>query len=133
MATSPTITRADFPSYSIIRAILTEGVVVLEKDVMAGPCRVTSIEVTNGDNAILFLRLFDDGNPENGSTAPDHAFPIPAKTDSPNKALMVYSFPVPLVFRNGLSVALVTVGGTAGSTGPTSASTVVITARPGVS
>lgn len=128
MATSPSITRADFPNYSIIQDTDADGTV--EKDVMGGPCRVTDVQVTNGDALTRYVRLFDDKNPTNGTTDPDYVLFIPS---SGVKAVMSYHFPEPLVFDNGLSFAMVTVGGTAGTTGPTLDSTVVLTVRPGVS
>ena len=128
MATSPTITRADFPSYSIIRdADADENA---ELDVMAGPCRVTHCEVVNGDAATRYVRLFDNKNPTVGTTPPDHVLFIPS---SAVKALATFPFPEPLVFANGLSFCMVTVGGTVGAVGPTLTSKIVLHVRPGVS
>jgi len=96
-------------------------------DILAGPCRLYGVSVKNGDASTRYLRLWDAANPVNGTTAPDHVIPI---TASKTGGLGISE---PLVFSTGLSFVMVTVGGTAGATGPTAATDVVLTLKKGAS
>jgi len=78
---------------------------------------VHAIDIDNTANsATTFVKLYNvaSGSVTVGTTAPDMILPIPASTRS--------SFIIPggLTFATALSVASVTTGGTAGTTGPTS-------------
>lgn len=129
MATSPTILRAVFPGYTVLRDSVGNG--TAEKDVMTGPCRVYSVNVNNNDASLhVWLRLYDSLDPTVGTTDPDYIFRIPLAADKTNMSL---GFPEPLVFSVGLSFALVALAGTAGTTAPSANSPVTIVAREGVS
>ena len=111
---TPSVNRRDFSSFSQIQDAVVGATAI--KDVMAGPCRVMGISVSNvvGGADACWLKLYDDLNPTVGTTAPDYSFPIPVNfTDS---------IPVPvegLKFVNGLSYcAENTGGGTAGTSAP---------------
>lgn len=128
MATTPTITRSDYPGFSVVKDVDCDS--TPERDVMSGPCRVTHIHVNNPNAAEAeYLKLFDDINPVIGGSDPDFIFEIPANG----------TFDIPInpgegiAFQNGLSFALVQEAGTAGTTDPTSNVTVVFTLLKGVS
>lgn len=95
-------------------------------DVMKGPCRLDSLHYKNGDASVNYVKLYDNVDPTIGTAVPDFVFMLPASVED------TIPFPVPLIFENGLSWAMVTTGGTGGVTGPTAASTISVVARKGV-
>jgi hypothetical protein len=73
----------------------------------------------NADNA-AYLKIYDDAAPTVGTTAPDFIFKAPISQTRD------YVIPLGGDFTTALSFACVISGGTAGTTGPTSAVTVRI-------
>lgn len=137
MATTPTVTKADFVlggdlKFSVVKD--DDANATVEKDVMAGPCRVTHIKVKNdnsGTPTVVYLKLYDDLNPTVGTTAPDFDFKIPSGVE--------FSLPLNggkgIKFVNGLSFACIKEAGTAASaqTAPDTNVDVFLTTLPGVS
>lgn len=132
MGTSPAIVKADFTldgdlKFSIAKDADADS--TAEKDVMAGPCRITNIRVDNnvdtdsGTQTVVYLKLYDDLNPTVGTTAPDYIFEIPADQQvnlNPKGGKGIK-------FVNGLSYAVVQEPGTAGTTDPATNTTVTVT------
>lgn len=88
----------------------------VEKDVADGPCTIYGVNINNAANAaISYIHFWNDANPTIGTTAPDMVLPCNASDR------VSYFFPDGLTFATtALSYAGKTVGGTSGSTGPTS-------------
>lgn len=94
-----------------------------EDDVDSGAGTLYAIEIDNtGNAAITYVKLYEaaSGSVTVGTTAPDFIFRVAA---SVSRAII---FPAGLAYATALSIAAVTAGGTAGTTGPTSAVTVRI-------
>ena len=73
------------------------------------------IEIDNTANAAsTFVKLYNNAAPTVGTTAPDMIILVPA---SVSRTLVI---PSGITFATALSIAALTAGGTAGSTGPTS-------------
>ena len=86
----------------------------------SGAGTLWAIEVDNtGNAAVTFVKLYNNGAPTVGTTAPDFIFAVPA---SVSRAII---FPQGFAYSTALSIAAVTAAGTAGTTGPTS----LVTAR----
>jgi hypothetical protein len=128
MGTTPTITRAEFPGYTLVKDGTCDN--AAEKDVMAGPCRLASLYVNNAENsASSYLKLYDDENPTVGTTVPDFVIEVPGRFIGSLPCNPPNGYP----FSTGLSFAAVTAGGTAGTTSPSSSFVVELTLLPGVS
>lgn len=129
---TPTINLRHFEtfsqSYDPLAGVSDPGHLV--KDLMAGPCRVMGISVSNvgGSANAVWLKLYDNVSPTVGTTAPDYSFPIPVN--------FADSIPIPvngLKFNNGLSYSAEdTGGGTAGTGAPHDAVIVGLTLLEGV-
>lgn len=133
MAVTATITKTDFGGYSIVNDADSDASIAL--DVMSGPCRLMHIHVDNNANsADSFLKLYDNVNPTVGTTVPDYVFKAQQTAANAEDRLEIpCNVGTGFKFTNGLSFACVTVGGTAGVTGPTSSVIVTLTLLPGVS
>ena len=122
--------REDFPSYSIIQAVLNDVAGnVFVQDIMAGPCRVLNIDVSN-PAVDGYLKMYDSKNPTIGTTAPDFVIEFPSAGGAVSMAV-----PIPsggFKFNTGLSFTFLTTGGTAGDTGPDADVTVTLTVLKGV-
>ena len=91
-----------------------------EDDVAAAAGTLYEIQIDNTANAaVTYIKLYDAGAAAVtvGTTAPDWIFRIAA---SVSRTLV---FPEGVAFGTALSIAALTAGGTAGTTGPTSAVT----------
>lgn len=87
----------------------------VEKDVSDGPCTLYGARIDNSANAaISYIHMWNNANPTIGTTAPDVVLPVNASDR------VTYFFKDGIAFSTSLSYAGKTVGGTAGSTGPTS-------------
>ncbi len=119
--------REDFPSYSIVQAVLGDGATSeFVQDIMAGPCRVLNIDMSG---VVAYLKMYDSKTPTIGTTDPDFVI---------EQLASAVSIPVPIPsggmkFNVGLSFTAITVGGTAGVTGPVADITVTLTVLKGVS
>lgn len=79
------------------------------------------VDVDNTANAAAsFVKIYDAASPTVGTTAPDWVFKVPASVRR------IFACTDGVAFATALSIACVTTGGTAGTTGPTSAVTVRI-------
>ena len=94
-----------------------------EDDVAAAAGTLYQIQIDNtGNAAVTYVKLYDAGAAAVtvGTTAPDWIFRVAASVSR------TIPFPEGAAFATALSVAALTAGGTAGTTGPTSAVTVRI-------
>ena len=122
---------AQLPTYRIVKDTDADGTV--ERDVCAGPCRLTHIHVTNPNAGAVYLKLFDKVDPTVGTDAPDEIVEcVGSGTEGGVTDVPVHP-PKGLLFSTALSFACVTAGGTAGTTSPTSNVTVVLHVQPGSS
>ncbi len=89
-------------------------------DVTGTSGTIYMIEVDNAANSSSsFMKIYDDAAPTIGTTVPDHVFRVPA-----NQVRQIVC-PGGMDFSN-LSFAVVTAGGTMGTTSPASAVVVAI-------
>lgn len=93
----------------------------VEKDMLDGPCVLHGIFVLNDDAATNHLKLYDNIDPTVGTTAPDIILPLTTDATDPPKGGMYFPINAPdgIAFTNGLSAAVVSEAGTAGTTAPT--------------
>lgn len=76
-------------------------------------------EVDNTANsAISYVKLYNTSSVTVGTTVPDLVFMVAASSNR------TYAMPAGIAFGSAISMAALTTGGTAGTTGPTSAVTV---------
>lgn len=88
----------------------------VEKNVNDGAATLYAVVVDNSANAaITYVKLYNVASPTVGTTVPDVILQVPVSVSR------TYFFKQGLVFSTALSFAAVTAGGTAGTTGPTSA------------
>ena len=116
------VTNIDLSAISGGQLFVSTDVDETEDDIDSGAGTLWAIEVDNTLNAaVTYVKLYNaaSGAVTVGTTAPDFIFPIPA---SVSRAIM---FPQGFAYSTALSIAAVTAGGTAGTTGPTS----LVTAR----
>ena len=93
-----------------------------ENDVKSGAATVFAVQINNALNASAtsYLKMYNAAAPTVGTTAPDMVlFAVGGATTN-------YAFPKGIAFGTGLSYACVTTAGTAGTTAPTSAVTVIM-------
>ena len=102
--------------------VLTSLNVAGVDSVTGGSGTLHVVEVVNGDSDAIFIKLYDDGNPTMGTTAPDVVFEVAGS------ATRVVWIDGGLSFVNGLSVSAAEESGTASSTNPSS-----VTVRLGIS
>lgn len=121
-----TIKQTEMPGYTIIDIPVDDGSAYL--DLMVGPCRVMNIHVNNADGSLNYVKLYDDLNPTIGTSVPDYVFEVPASVETPFPCNPGKGLP----FDKGVSLAVVTAGGTGGITGPTLV-TVSLTCLKGLS
>jgi len=124
MATTPTITLGEVEGLVIVKDADADEVV--EKDVLAGPCTLKHVHVTNGNAGVVYLKFYDDIAPVVGTTAPEEVLQCVGSGTEGGVTDFLINGGKGLRFENGLSYACVTAGGTAGVTGPTSTVSVVV-------
>lgn len=108
----------------IIRNTDANGTV--EKDVRAGAMTLYGMYVDNTptDAAPAYIKFWDHANPTIGTTPPDYVFEIEGNGSGDTKAVnagdvyMVFNGGTGIPFSVGMSYAVVTTGGTAGTTNP---------------
>jgi len=80
---------------------------------------IYAVDIDNtGNGAITYVKIYNNGSPTVGTTAPDWVIPVPA---SVRRNMWIQEG---MALDTALAIAAVTAGGTAGVTGPTSAVTV---------
>lgn len=128
MATTPTLKRMDLENFTVL--YIADCDETAENDVMEGPCRIFGALVDTGSVvADVYLKLYDSLEPTVGTTVPDKCIRVVHS----DVVLLALDSPSGIPFATGLSVAMVTTPGTAGSTGPASAVPVTLLVLPGVS
>lgn len=124
MATTPTITIAEVDGLVLVKD--ADANATAEKNVLAGPCRLKHIHVTNPNAAVAYLKLYDSVNPTVGTDAPEEIYECAGSGTEGGVTDLPVNGGAGILFETGLSYAAVTTGGTAGTTGPTSDVTVVL-------
>ena len=97
--------------YVIVRESALAGTAATNVTSSAGKWYGILIDNTAGSAVAAYVRLYDDLSPVIGTTAPDWVFYVAAGT-----SLDIVS-QTGVTITNGLTIAAITVGGTAGSTG----------------
>ena len=111
------VTTIDLAAISGAQVHINTDVDETEDDIDGGAGTLWAVLVDNTANAaVTYVKLYNaaSGAVTVGTTAPDFIFAIPA---SVSRTLV---FPEGLAYSAALSIAAVTAGGTAGTTGPTS-------------
>ena len=127
---TPTITELDLDDFVQIKDADCNA--TAEKDIFAGPCRVTAIRIANPSAAIAYVKLYNDKNPTVGTTAPAFVLEVPVMAANVAEE-QPCNPPDGWLFSEGLSIACVTTAGTAGTTSPaTNPVLVTITGKRGL-
>lgn len=87
-------------------------------DVLHGPCTLFDLFYKH-DTTADFIKLYDAEAPTIGTTPPEEIIRVE------NEGTITFNNGKGRKFENGLSMACVTTGGTAGTTGPTTAGPIV--------